>query len=137
MLHLMGLKEFDILFTVQVTSPLTRPEDFISAYEVFVDGNFDSLFTGVETKRFYWTKQGVPLNYDYMNRPRRQDFEGSVLENGAFFITKREILETIRNRLGGKIGIYIMSEYNAIEIDEHNDWIEVARILNELEICKK
>jgi N-acylneuraminate cytidylyltransferase len=129
MLHLMGLKEFDILFTVQVTSPMTRPEDFVSAYKVFIEGNYDSLFTGIETKRFYWTKQGTPLNYDYMKRPRRQDFEGSVLENGAFFITKREILKNCGNRLGGKIGIYIMPEYNAIEIDEPDDWIAIERIM--------
>ena len=63
-----------------------------------------------------------PLNYDYLHRPRRQEFEGVVNENGAFYLTKKEVLETYKNRLGGKIGVYVMPEEKAIDIDEPADW---------------
>ncbi|MDO8590879.1 MAG: acylneuraminate cytidylyltransferase, partial [bacterium] len=72
---------------------------------------------------------GKPLNYDYRKRPRRQEFPGVINENGAFYITKREILEKEKNRLGGKIGIYEMPEEKALDIDEPSDWPEAEKIL--------
>lgn len=134
MLHLKSIKPFDVLFTIQVTSPLTRAEDIRGAYELFVEGTYDSLLTGVETKRFFWSWNGDSLNYDYKQRPRRQDFSGCLMENGAFYITKREILEKEQNRLGGKIGVYTLPDYMAIEIDEPDDWNSIERILKEKEV---
>ena len=62
------------------------------------------------------------MNYDYRHRPRRQEFEGLLMENGAFYInTVANILESC-NRLSGKIGIYVMPEYTSFEIDEPDDW---------------
>jgi N-acylneuraminate cytidylyltransferase len=51
------------------------------------------------------------------------------MENGAFYITKREILERYKCRLGGKIGIYEMEESTAVEIDEPEDWERVEKLL--------
>ncbi|MDR2179197.1 MAG: acylneuraminate cytidylyltransferase [Synergistaceae bacterium] len=128
-LHLTRLKNFDTLFTIQATSPLTGPEDLRGAYKVFKEGRFDSLLTGVSSKRFFWSHDGIPLNYDYKERPLRQDFHGCVMENGAFYITKKEILLTHRNRLGGKIAVYSMPKDTAVEIDEPEDWAIVEQLL--------
>ena len=46
----------------------------------------DSLLTCVRTKRFFWNDDATPFNYDLNNRPRRQDFDGVLMENGAFYI---------------------------------------------------
>ena len=46
------------------------------------------------------------LNYDIFNRPRRQDFIGSLVENGAFYINSVENIIKTNNRLYGKIGLY-------------------------------
>jgi sialic acid synthase len=129
MLHFMSKVNFDILVTLQATSPLTSASDIKSAFSKFNKGKFDSLLTVVESKRFFWNKKGESLNYDYMKRPRRQDFKGSLMENGAFYITKRDVLKKYKNRLGGKIGIYKMSEKTAYEIDEELDWIIVEQLL--------
>ena len=69
------------------------------------------------------------MNYDPLNRPMRQNFEGTLMENGAFYITRQKILEQYQCRLGGKIGIYEMDESTATEIDEPEDWEKVERIL--------
>lgn len=129
MLHIAEQINFDILFTIQVTSPLVRSLDFRLAYEKFVNNNLDSLLTGVRVKRFYWSLDGNPINYDPLNRPMRQDFDGVIMENGAFYITKRNILEKYRCRLGGRIGIYEMSKENAVEIDEPDDWNDVEHLI--------
>jgi len=129
MIHFMKKVDFDILVSIQATSPLTTSEDIDMAIEQFEKKGNDSLLTGVLIKKFFWTKDGTPLNYDYLKRPRRQDFEGVINENGAFYITKKEVLQKYRNRLGGKIGIYEMSADKIIDIDEPSDWEGAEKLL--------
>lgn len=124
--------DFDILLTFQATSPLTTSEHIDLAIEKFLNKKYDSLLTGVLVKRFYWTKDAKPLNYDYKKRPLRQNFEGTILENGAFWITKKEILKEHKNRLGGKIGVYEMPSHTALELDEPEDWDEMEKIIKKL-----
>ena len=129
MLHFMRNVDFDLLVTFQATSPLTTAKDVKEAMKKFDEEKLDSLLTVVELKKFFWSEKGKSLNYDYKNRPRRQDFTGSLAENGAFYITKRKVLEKYKNRLGGKIGVYKMSEETAYEIDEKLDWVIVEQLL--------
>jgi N-acylneuraminate cytidylyltransferase len=53
------------------------------------------------------------------------------MENGAFYMTRRDILHRYKCRLGGKVGIYEMDESTAVEIDEPEDWERVERLLLE------
>lgn len=129
MLHFAKVMNFDILITLQATSPLTTAKDIQKALDLFKNNNFDSLLTGVCSKRFFWTLDGIPVNYDPMKRPLRQSIDDWIMENGAFYITKYEILQRYKCRLAGKIGIYEMAHETAIEIDEPKDWSEVERYL--------
>ena len=113
----------DLLFMlVQATSPLTVTADFEQALTQINKEKADSLLTCVRTKRFFWTAEGRPINYDHTHRPRRQDFEGMLMENGAFYITKVSSLLAHKNRLSGQVAVYEMPEYTAVEIDEQDDW---------------
>lgn len=130
MLHFAEMvSDWDVLVTLQATSPLTTALDIDTALAEFSEEGFDSMLSGVRTKRFFWTNEGQPLNYDFRNRPRRQDFSGSVVENGAFYITKREVLETHRCRLGGNIGIFMMPDDTLTELDAVVDWDVVEKLL--------
>lgn len=129
MLHFMSQLDFDLLVTIQATSPLLTTEDLDRAIIQFQQQQLDSMLSAVRTKRFFWNDDATPINYDPLHRPRRQDFDGTLMENGAFYITKREILERYQCRLGGKIGIYEMDESTAVEIDEPEDWERVERLL--------
>jgi len=120
---------FDVICLIQATSPLTLAADFISAKQMFLEKNWDSLLTAVRLKRFFWNSNGGPVNYDPLNRPRRQDFEGYLMENGAFYMTASKILEDYGNRLGGRIGIHEMAPETAVEIDEETDWLIVEQLL--------
>ena len=107
---------------VQATSPLTETIHFTEALQMYAKGEYDSMLTCVRNYRFFWNEDGTSMNYDYRNRPRRQNFSGMLMENGAFYInTVGNILEA-GNRMSGKIGIYEMPEYTATEIDEPDDW---------------
>ena len=128
-IHAARLSEETVFMLVQATSPLTQTIHFQEALQLYSEGNYDSLLTCVVNKRFFWNKNGTPRNYDYMNRPRRQNFEGELMENGAFYInTVKNILQS-GNRLSGKIGIYEMPEYTAIEIDEPDDWTMLENLM--------
>jgi N-acylneuraminate cytidylyltransferase len=129
MLELAERVPSDVLALIQATSPLTRAEDFRAARTRFERDQLDSLLTGVELKRFFWTHDGTPLNYDPARRPRRQDFAGSVMENGAFYFTRTSLLLRTGVRLGGRIGVHVMHEDSAIEIDEPADWPAVESLL--------
>ncbi|MBY7733843.1 acylneuraminate cytidylyltransferase [Francisella philomiragia] len=118
----------DLFFLVQATSPFTQSKDFDMALETLKKQNANSLLTCVRTKRFFWNNDAVPLNYNYKERPRRQDFAGLFMENGAFYINTIGNIKKEKNRLSGKVAIHEMKEFTAVEIDEEDDW-EVAENL--------
>ncbi len=108
---------------IQATSPLLLASDLSKGIQQLKTSKSDSLLSCSEVKRFFWSKNGQPLNYDYNNRPRRQDFEGTLIENGAFYINSITNILEFKNRLSGKIEIYKMPEYTMTEIDEPDDWV--------------
>ncbi|WP_321777263.1 cytidylyltransferase domain-containing protein [Sulfurimonas sp.] len=113
----------DALFMlVQATSPTTQSHDFDGGIKELLKSKKDSLLSVVREKRFFWNNDGNALNYDYKNRPRRQDFDGYLLENGAFYINSVSNILRDENRLSAEIAFYEMHDYTSIEIDEKHDW---------------
>lgn len=125
-----NLPESDIFMLVQATSPLTETVHFSEALQKYASGEYDSMLTCVRNYRFFWNEDGSSMNYDYMNRPRRQNFSGMLMENGAFYINTVKNILSNGNRLGGKIGIYEMPEYTATEIDEPDDWMILDKLMH-------
>lgn len=130
------LPENDIFMLVQATSPLTETHHFTDALNIYLKGLFDSMLTCVRNYRFFWNENGTSKNYDYMNRPRRQNFKGELMENGAFYINTVSNILKSGNRLSGKIGIYEMPEYTATEIDEPDDWIILENLMRKHVLSK-
>jgi N-acylneuraminate cytidylyltransferase len=123
------LADEDIFVLVQATSPLTKTKHFSEALNLYSTNQYDSLLTCVQNYRFFWNENGTSKNYDYRQRPRRQNFDGQLMENGAFYINRVGNIKRTRNRLSGKIGIYEMPEYTATEIDELDDWIILESLM--------
>ena len=123
------LSQSDIIILVQATSPLTETTHFSQALQMYSVGNYDSMLSCVRNYRFFWNEDGSSMNYDYMNRPRRQNFPGMLMENGAFYINSVGNILNNGNRLGGRIGIFEMPEYTATEIDEPDDWLIMEKLM--------
>ena len=68
-----------------------------------------------------WSKDIKPINWDINNRPRRQDKNEQYVENGAFYITKKENLIKSNLRYSGNIGIVEMPFEESFQIDNKND----------------
>lgn len=131
MLHALKSIQTDYLITLQATSPLLLAKDLDKACIKFEENNYDSLLSATRTKHFIWTEDAKPLNYNPKKRPRRQDFFGSFVENGAFYISNCEQLVRTEVRLHGNIGIYEMSKETQTEIDTVEDWKIIEPILSE------
>jgi len=124
------LKGTDNFVLVQATNPFTTAEDFDSALAQFKKARLaKSLLSVVRTKRFFWTTKNKPLNYNPLKRPRRQDYEGLLMENGAFYISAVKDITKSGNRLSKPIMTYEMPEYSGFEIDEPDDWTIVEKFL--------
>lgn len=136
-IHYAQLPADGVFMLVQATSPLTETVHFTEALTMYGKGEYDSILTCVRNYRFFWNEDGTSMNYDYKNRPRRQNFSGMLMENGAFYINKVENILESGNRLSGHIGIYEMPEYTATEIDEPDDWIVLEKLMRKHVLSKR
>ena len=129
-----NLDNKDNIFLIQATSPMLKSEHIDGMYAKFIESKVDSIFSGVIEKQFHWRYKDnynnvEPVNYDYRNRPRRQDFEGLIAENGACYINSVGNILRDKCRLSGKITFYNMPSYTSYEIDEESDWIIVEELM--------
>lgn len=125
-------KDFEHIILIQATSPLLKAEQLSAAITYYEKEKFDSLLSVVRQKKFCWRPEGkgyVPINYNFYNRPRRQEFDGYLVENGAFYINTRKNLLRDKCRLSGRVGTYEMEEESYFEIDEPSDWLIIESLL--------
>ena len=111
---------------LQPTSPVREPGDLDQALEQFERERLDSLLSVTEIQDFFvWEAAGDgafrPVNYDYRQRRRRQAIRPQFRENGSFYVFRPEVLRTQNNRLGGRIGAFVMPAHKIFQIDSAED----------------
>ncbi|WP_329805031.1 acylneuraminate cytidylyltransferase [Flavobacterium facile] len=121
--------DFDMLCLLQATSPMTTSANINEAIANMYVANTVSVLSVVKTHRFTWNEDGTSQNYDVFNRPRRQDFKGLLMENGAIYMTTKEAFLASKNRVSGKIGLIEMPEETLHEIDTLSDWTILENLL--------
>lgn len=129
---------FDNLVLIQATSPLLESSHLDQGITLFEQPDVDGVMSVVRQKRFLWTENNKfiePANYTPLQRPRRQDFKGLLIENGAFYITSRNALFKTGCRISGRIRCVEMPEESYFEIDEPNDWVLVEYFLKARKTC--
>ena len=125
-----NIKELNLIL-LQPTSPFRNNFDIENSIKLFEKKKLDSLFSAFKNKFLVWKndkKKLKPINYKIKNRQRRQDSKSLIVENGAIFIFKYQKFLKKKVRLFGKIGCFIMSKKNSLEIDDDFD-LEIARKL--------
>jgi len=132
MLEFASKINFSHVVLIQATSPLTESVHLEEGIRKYFDTRAKSLVSVVRQKRFIWEKSEgdsvKPLNYDPLKRPRRQDWSGYLVENGAFYITSREALLRSSSRVSGRTICYEMPKETYLELDEPADW-QIAEML--------
>jgi CMP-N,N'-diacetyllegionaminic acid synthase len=134
---------------LQPTSPLRSPADLIRSEKEFKEKKFDSVFSSVVVEdRFVWEESNgsndtvkgsttfESVTYDWRDRRRRQEIKRRFLENGSLYWFSVGQLRKTQNRLGGKIGTFIMEDWKHLQIDRP-EAIEVASILIQAKLSKE
>ena len=133
MLEFAGQHDFEDIVLIQATSPLLASSDLDRGLELYGQPGCDSVFSAVRRYQFLWADgpdgTAHPQNYDISHRPRRQEYGGYLIENGAFYITSRERLLATKNRISGRIKAVEMDADAFFEIDEPGDWAVMEALM--------
>ncbi|MBA3935950.1 MAG: acylneuraminate cytidylyltransferase [Planctomycetes bacterium] len=123
----------DDLVLIQATSPLLTSADLDRGFALRAAADATSCLSVVREKRFLWSSDagglGSPLNYRPTARPRRQDFAGHLVENGAFYLSTCAAIRASGCRISGPTSVCEMDADSAFEIDEPVDWVIVEGLL--------
>lgn len=124
-IHIIKSLDFkvDNIIFLQATSPLRKPNDIDLAFKSFIESRSDSLFSCHEAEDYFdvWAlkkKSYIPLIINYKKRKPRQLFnQEQVCQNGSIYIFKKDLIINKINRLGGKINVYKMEEWQSLQLD--------------------
>lgn len=116
----------DAVMLLQATSPVRLPGTLERAVRQFAASESDSMVGVIPIGPFIWAATEPPTaQYEVMARPRRQELTRETFryrENGSMYITKTELYETIHNRLGGEIELFLLDEVEGVDIDAMIDF---------------
>ncbi len=124
---------YDIVITMQPTSPLLTSETLDKAIQFFIDNHYDTVLSGVNDPRLSWRIEDGKCVPNYEQRLNRQYMPKDLKETGAFVITKRDYVTT-NSRFGEKIAVYEVPENEAGDIDTPEDWLIAQYELNKKNI---
>ena len=111
----------DVYVLTHVTQPFTKASSIENALKKVLYEGYDSAFSARVLKDYCWF-QGKPLNYNMQDIVVTQDLEPVYMETGAFFIFKKEVFKKYHQRIGKTQYLYEEDAYEAIDIDEKEDF---------------
>lgn len=115
----------DAVMLLQATSPIRFDGTLDRAVDQFTKSGVDSLVGVVPQTPFLWTMGEQPTaDYVVESRPRRQDLsveDFRYRETGSLYVTRTDIYGQYHNRLGGRIGLFVMAEGEGVDVDTELD----------------
>lgn len=126
----------DAVVLLQATSPVRLPGTVRRAIEHFESTGADAIVGVVPQGPFLWHWGDPPTaDYDVDHRPRRQELTPADLryrETGSIYVTRTAVYEQHRNRLGGRISLFVMDELEGIDIDTDTDLLLADHALSRI-----
>lgn len=125
---------------LQATSPVRRPGTIARAVTQARDTGVDSLVGVVpQTPFLWWTARdghGPTADFDVDHRPRRQELTADQMryrETGSLYVTRPWVYRQRNNRIGGRIGLFVMDEVEGVDIDGPLDLALAGRTLAQMQ----
>ncbi len=113
--------KYDIVLTMQATSPVLQLGTLKKALEMFLDGNDDTMISAVNDAHLSWKYENGKLIPGYEKRVNRQQLPLSLKETGGFLISRRSCV-TREGRIGTNVTVFEIPKEEAIDIDTDYDW---------------
>ena len=112
---------FKTVYTLQPTSPLRDSLDIIKAHAIYERYKFDSLISVKECRHSIWRRDRSYIKRVMEPADTRQETIPYYIGNGAIFISNARKLKTLKSRLFGKIGLYVMDDINSLDVHTIDD----------------
>lgn len=123
----------DVYVLAHTTSPFMKKETFENALDKILSENYDSAFSAEKIQTFAWF-QGRTLNYDLKEIPRTQTIEPVYVETSAFFMFKRDVWKTYKQRIGFKPYMALVNKIEGVDIDWPEDFEFAQKILDTYQV---
>lgn len=128
---------------LQPTSPIRFKNRLNECLDQIKKNNYDSLLTvkkmanlfwmEIENMNSYsWVSSYVPFSRKRKQEMQREDYK--YFDNGNIYITKKEILQDKKCRLGNNICTYSISDIESMQIDSFLDFNCINAILSKLNL---
>ena len=119
----LAFDEYDIVITLQPTSPLIKTQTLDAVIEKFNDFGLDSVISVVDDRHLSWGYDENNKRYfpNYIERVNRSDLPKSFRETGAILATRRSFVHE-DSRLGTNIDIVEVSREESVNIETYQDW---------------
>ena len=115
-------KEYDLIITMQPTSPLLSTLSLDNAISEIMDNEcIDTIIAAKDATHLSWRKENEQFIPNYTERVNRQYLTPEFTETGAFLITRNTIISE-NNRIGENVDLALLTEGEEIDIDTYEDW---------------
>ncbi|MBN2723916.1 MAG: UDP-2,4-diacetamido-2,4,6-trideoxy-beta-L-altropyranose hydrolase [Deltaproteobacteria bacterium] len=126
-------EKYDVVITLQPTSPLLKSETIDSAIERFFEKNSDTVLSAVDDRHLTWTVRNEKFVPEYEKRLNRQYLPPKFRETGGFVITKRSCV-TPDSRFGEIVDLFEVESSESIDIDHYVDWWVCEKLMKRKKI---
>lgn len=123
--------DYDYYFQLFATAPYLQPETIRGCVEKLTQSEeCDSCFTAVAHQGFFWLNNN-PVNYRPDVLPRSQDLSPVIEETTGLYGISKDALKRYHCRIGGKPYIYMISKYEAVDINNEED-LKIAEAIGKI-----
>jgi spore coat polysaccharide biosynthesis predicted glycosyltransferase SpsG/CMP-N-acetylneuraminic acid synthetase len=120
---------FDVVVTLQATSPFRRAQQIDQAIETLLENDLDSVISLKELRSLTWRIRRGKLEPLFDRAGRREELEPLYQEDGAIRVMRRDVLDS-EERLGAKVGHVLMDKVTALTVHDIYDFWLAERLEN-------
>jgi len=115
-------KQYDLIVTLQPTSPLLKTASLDEAIDLMVNNrDLETVIAATDDTHLTWKKEDGIFIPNYKERVNRQYLKPVFKETGGFLITCSSIISK-SNRIGKNVKLYLLDRGENIDIDTYEDW---------------
>jgi CMP-N-acetylneuraminic acid synthetase/spore coat polysaccharide biosynthesis predicted glycosyltransferase SpsG len=127
-------RSYDLVLTVQPTSPLLRTSTIRTIVERFADSEIDTILTVVNDTHLAWEERGGRAVPAYEKRVNRQQLPQRYRETGGVLGTRRRFV-TAAGRIGPRVSLQRLDGFEGLDIDSADDWLVAEAALRQRRIA--